>query len=79
MNKPLTTLSIPMVGLVFASCMALSGCSYDYLQNSDRVAYNAGNAVKANLIQSTTNPSSQLMNSTDGLGENGAVVPVAEE
>ena len=60
----------------------LNGCSYDYLQHTDRVAYNAGDAVKANLESETINPSKRSMYYTKGLGKNGiasvtAVTPSA--
>ena len=60
----------------------LNGCSYDYLQHTDRVAYNAGDAVKANLESETINPSKRSMYYTKGLGKNGiasvtAVTPAA--
>ena len=62
--------------------LLLSGCSYDYLQHTDRVAYNAGDAVKANLESETINPSKRSMYYTKGLGKNGiasitAVTPAA--
>ena len=50
---------------------ALSGCSYDYLSRYDRVAYSAGNAVKANLARETLNPSKKSMTDTTGLGKDG--------
>lgn len=53
---------------------AMSGCTYDYLQRSDRVAYSAGDAVRANLERETTNPSSANQYRTDGLGKNGVIV-----
>jgi hypothetical protein len=58
----------------------LSGCSYDYLQHTDRVAYSTGNAVRANLERETINPSRRSMYSTKGLGRNGSVIaaPPAE-
>lgn len=59
--------------------MLLGGCSYDYLQHTDRVAYSAGNAVKANLERETINPSKGSMYDTSGLGKNGAVVPLPAE
>ncbi len=49
----------------------LSGCTYDYTSRYDRVAYGAGNAVKANLARETTNPSKKSMNDTSGLGKDG--------
>ena len=51
----------------------LSGCAYDYLQHTDRVGYSAGDAVKANLVQQTTNPSKRSMYLKGGLGKNGVV------
>lgn len=51
----------------------LDGCSYDYLQHTDRIGYRAGDAVKANLAQETTNPSKRSMYSTKGIGRNGYV------
>lgn len=52
----------------------LGGCAYDYRQRTDRVAYTAGDAVRANLARETTNPSRGSMYSTGGLGKNGPVV-----
>ena len=56
-----------------ALALALSGCAYDYLQHTDRVAYSAGDAVKANLEAETINPSKASMYNTSGLGKNGLV------
>lgn len=63
------------VALLFAglAALTLSGCAYDYLQRQDRVAYSAGNAVKANLAAQTIDPA--VSTSTAGLGKNGAVEP----
>ena len=55
--------------------LPLSGCTYDYLQHSDHIAYSAGDAVKANLEQQTIDPSHGSMYKTKGLGKNGTVVP----
>lgn len=55
--------------------LLLSGCAYDYLQRSDRVAYSTGNAVRANLERETINPSKGSMYVTPGLGKNGPVTP----
>ena len=49
----------------------LAGCAYDYAQHTDRVSYAGGNAVKANLEMSTTDPSKRSTYSTKGLGKNG--------
>jgi hypothetical protein len=61
-------------GLAAMLAVALGGCTYDYLQHTDRVAYGAGDAVKANLESETINPSKGSMYVTSGLGKNGAVV-----
>ncbi|WP_417307625.1 hypothetical protein [Devosia sp.] len=59
--------------------LLLGGCIYDYTQRTDRVSYNAGDAVKANLEAQTTDPSKDSMYRTDGLGKNGAVVGQGED
>lgn len=59
-----------------ALALLLGGCTYDYLQHTDRVGYSAGDAVKANLEGQTINPSRKSMDNTKGLGKNGHVVPV---
>ncbi len=59
---------------VAAVALALGGCTYDYLQHTDRVAYSAGDAVKANLERETIDPSSASKHKTKGLGRDGAVV-----
>ena len=61
--------------LALALATLLSGCTYDYLQHSDRIAYSAGDAVKANLERQTTDPSRGSAYDTTRLGQNGAVVP----
>jgi hypothetical protein len=53
--------------------MPLAGCFYDYAQHSDRVAYSAGDAVKANLERETANPSKKSMSDVSGLGQDGEV------
>ena len=55
----------------------LGGCTYDYSQHTDTVAYSAGDAVKANLALQTINPSKKSMNNTDGLGKDGNT-PIVE-
>ena len=62
-------------GLIAATALILGGCSYDYLQHTDRVSYSAGNAVKANLEGQTINPSSASQYDVAGLGKNGYVIP----
>lgn len=51
---------------------ALSGCSYDYAQHTDQVAFSAGDAVKINTALQTVDPSKKSMNDTSGLGQDGA-------
>ncbi len=58
-----------------ALALALSGCSYDYAQHTDRVSYAGGDAVRHNLEQETTNPSKRSMQNVTGLGKNGSVIP----
>ncbi len=57
---------------------SLGGCTYDYLQRTDRVAFSAGNAVRANLERETSNPTSKAHYRTKGLGQNGNVTAAAE-
>ena len=63
---------IRRLGLI-ALALLLAGCSYDYLQHTDRVAYSAGDAVEHNLAQETVNPSKTSMNDKTGLGKNGVL------
>jgi len=49
------------------------GCTYDYLQRTDRVGYSAGDAVRANIERETANPSHKAQYDTTGLGRNGNV------
>jgi hypothetical protein len=51
----------------------LGGCAYDYVQRTDRVAYSAGDAVRANLERETMNPSHKGQYNTKGLGKNGYI------
>lgn len=65
-----------MRALLWATlALALGGCTYDYLQRTDRVAYSAGDAVRANLERETIDPSKGSMKKTKGLGANGMVRP----
>lgn len=65
--------------LILALAAPLGGCAYDYLQRTDRVAYSAGDAVRFNIEQQTTNPSHRKQYVTTGLGRNGAVTAEAQE
>lgn len=59
-----------LVGVV----VLVAGCAFDYLQNSDKITYRAGDAVQSNLERETNDPSNDSMFDTDDLGEDGAVV-----
>jgi hypothetical protein len=65
---------ISTTALAAALILTLSGCAHDYTQRTDRVAFHAGNAVRANIEAQTINPSKKSMKSTAGLGKNGTVV-----
>jgi hypothetical protein len=66
--------AIKGAALSIVLCLPLGGCTYDYLQRTDRVGYSAGNAVKANLESETINPSKRSMYQTSGLGKDGSVI-----
>jgi hypothetical protein len=51
------------------------GCTYDYLQRTDRVGYNAGNAVETNMAIQTIDPAKGTQYTTKGLGKDGNVIP----
>jgi hypothetical protein len=63
------------VAAVLSATLLLGGCSYDYLQHTDRVGYSAGNAIRANMAIQTVNPSKGSQYVTSGLGGNGNVIP----
>lgn len=65
---------VKIVALAASLAVALGGCTYDYLQHTDRVAYSAGDAVKANLEGETIDPAGKSKNKTSGLGQNGPVL-----
>jgi hypothetical protein len=68
-------MKVSAVVAALALGMLPAGCTYDYLQHTDRVGYSAGNAVRANLAMETINPWKRDMYDTRGLGRNGVVVP----
>lgn len=70
------TSALTRLAIVTGTAVLISGCSYDYMQTTDRVAYSAGDAVRANIARETTNPSSNNMNDVSNLGSDGIVVPV---
>lgn len=72
MNRETST--VAKVAAAIALLAVLGGCSYDYMQRTDRVGYSAGNAVRANLERETTNPMRASMYSTTGLGRDGPVL-----
>lgn len=59
--------------LITLSALLLGGCTYDYFQHTDRVAYSAGDAVKANIESGTVDPSNDAQYDVSGLGKNGHV------
>jgi len=61
--------------LAMIAAPLLGGCTYDYLQHTDRIGYQAGDAVATNLEAETINPSKRSMYVTSGLGRNGSVMP----
>jgi len=63
---------------MLAALSMLAGCTYDYRQRTDRVAYTAGDAVKANLMRETSNPTKASMYRVKGLGKNGPIPSTAE-
>jgi hypothetical protein len=66
--------ALSTIGLALA-LLPLGGCTYDYLQRTDRVAYSAGDAVRANIESQTINPSKKSQYVTTGLGKNGEMKP----
>lgn len=66
------TLTLARAFWITAALALLGGCSYDYLQHSDRIGYATGDAVKANLEGETTTPDSGAAYNTGGLGQDGA-------
>jgi hypothetical protein len=68
-----------LIGIVIAAALLLTGCTYDYLQRTDRVGYSAGDAVRANIARETTNPSRRSSYSTKGLGKDGALVSTTSD
>ena len=67
---------LPRLIVSLLAIALLAGCGYDYMQNTDRVAFRAGDAVRANLESETINPSRPSVYSTAGLGKNGKVSSV---
>jgi hypothetical protein len=70
--------SILGLAAVAMAALSLGACAYDYLQHTDRVAYSAGDAVKANLEAGTANPSKASMGNVEGLGRDGPVTSSTE-
>jgi hypothetical protein len=59
------------IAVPIALALLLGGCTYDYLQHTDRVGYTAGDAVKANIAGETTNPAGSR--NVGGLGADGSM------
>ncbi len=79
MSRLKLTTILAKASVVIALGVFLSGCAYDYLQTTDRVAYSAGDAVKANLESQTTNPSADSQYDLTHLGEDGPVIEPSED
>lgn len=75
MSASPTRVVVTRAMLLATLALALGGCTYDYLQRTDRIAYSAGDAVRANLERETLDPSKASMKKTKGLGANGVVKP----
>lgn len=73
----MTRMIIPL-GLGVLALMTLSGCSYDYLQRTDKVSYRAGDAVRSNIEGAVEDPVDESRNRTKGLGKDGAITPVED-
>ena len=69
--------AVAALALVSGLAVLPAGCTYDYLQNTDRVSYRAGNAVRSNIAMETANPWRADMYDTRGLGKDGVVTPAA--
>lgn len=65
----MTTRSKILVSLAAGIALVLSGCTYDYLSRSDKIAFSAGDAVTGNLEAQTTDPAGET--NTSGLGKDG--------
>ena len=67
------TLTLGRLAWIGLTLALLAGCSYDYLQHSDRIAYSAGDAVRHNLEAETTKPGKRSAYNTTGLGRDGRI------
>jgi hypothetical protein len=65
------------IAVVAAAALALllGGCAYDYWQHTDKIAYNSGDAVRANIEGQTIDP--DVTTNTKGLGKTGTATPPA--
>jgi DNA-binding transcriptional regulator LsrR (DeoR family) len=68
---------VPFAVAAMALALALGGCTYDYIQRTDRVGYSAGDAVRANIERETADPHRRSVRSVTGLGKNGKVETAA--
>ena len=66
-----------LTAIAMGVALVLSGCTYDYLQRSDKIALSAGDAVNANLEAQTTDPAGDY--DTSGLGKDGSQVSSAAQ
>jgi hypothetical protein len=67
------TLTLGRVISIGLALALLAGCSYDYLQHTDRIGYSTGDAVKRNLESETTKPDKRSAYDKSGLGRNGKI------
>ena len=65
----MTTRNKVLVAVAAGVALVLSGCTYDYLNRSDKIAFSAGDAVTGNLEAQTTDPAGDT--DTSGLGKDG--------
>jgi len=72
------TRTIIPLGLGALALIALSGCSYDYLQRTDKVSYRAGDAVRSNIEGAVEDPVDESRDRTEGLGKDGPITPAED-